>query len=72
MPQYEVGHLDRMARIAEVLAEHPGIVLAGAAYGGVGIADCVRQADETASEVRAYLHRSARSGPNQPHEEVVR
>jgi oxygen-dependent protoporphyrinogen oxidase len=37
MPQYHVGHLDRVARIDAVVATHPGLALAGAAYTGVGI-----------------------------------
>jgi oxygen-dependent protoporphyrinogen oxidase len=37
MPQYHVGHVDRIARIDAALAGHPGLALAGAAYRGVGI-----------------------------------
>ena len=37
MPQYHVGHVDRVARIDAALAEHSGLALAGAAYRGVGI-----------------------------------
>jgi protoporphyrinogen/coproporphyrinogen III oxidase len=55
MPQYDVGHLDRVARIEEALEETPGMFVVGSPYRGVGIADCVRQAGETASVVRAYL-----------------
>ncbi|MHB8631994.1 MAG: protoporphyrinogen oxidase, partial [Candidatus Limnocylindria bacterium] len=43
MPQYTVGHLGRVAAIEAALAEHPAIVLTGAAYGGAGIADCIAQ-----------------------------
>jgi oxygen-dependent protoporphyrinogen oxidase len=55
MPQYELGHLDRLARIEAALPPGTGLFLAGSAYRGVGIADCVRQADEVAERVRAYL-----------------
>ncbi len=55
MPQYEVGHLDRVDRIDASLARTPGVFLTGSAYRGVGIADVVRQAGETADRVRAYL-----------------
>jgi oxygen-dependent protoporphyrinogen oxidase len=37
MPQYHVGHVDRVARIDAVVAAYPGLALAGAAYRGVGI-----------------------------------
>jgi oxygen-dependent protoporphyrinogen oxidase len=49
MPQYEVGHLDRVRRIRAALP--PGIVVTGSAYGGVGIPDCIRQANETAAAI---------------------
>jgi oxygen-dependent protoporphyrinogen oxidase len=54
-PQYEVGHLDRVARIEKALASHAGLVAAGAAYRGIGIADCIRQGQEAAARVVASL-----------------
>jgi protoporphyrinogen/coproporphyrinogen III oxidase len=53
MPQYEVGHLERVARIRAALP--PGIFVAGQAYDGVGIPDCVRSANEAAATASAYL-----------------
>ncbi len=53
MPQYGVGHLERVAAIAGSLP--PGIFVVGNAYGGVGVADTVRGANETAERVRAHL-----------------
>jgi oxygen-dependent protoporphyrinogen oxidase len=55
MPQYEVGHLDRLARIDRALDASPGVFLTGSAYRGVGIADVVHQANETAERVLAFL-----------------
>jgi oxygen-dependent protoporphyrinogen oxidase len=43
IPQYEVGHLARMDAIATALRSHPRLLLAGSAYRGPGIADCVRE-----------------------------
>lgn len=37
MPQYHVGHADRVDRIESAVARHPGLALAGSAYRGVGI-----------------------------------
>ncbi|GCD91383.1 protoporphyrinogen oxidase [Nocardioides sp. LS1] len=37
LPQYAVGHLDRVARIRLAVAEVPGLAVCGAAYDGVGI-----------------------------------
>lgn len=44
IPQYEVGHLARMARIDQHLAELPGLHLAGNPYRGVSVLDAVKQA----------------------------
>jgi len=55
MPQYEVGHLERVARIEAALGGSPGIFVTGSAFRGVGIADCVRQGREAAGSVIAYL-----------------
>ena len=41
MPQYHVGHLDRVARIESLLKNTPGLYLAGSAYTGVGIPDSI-------------------------------
>lgn len=41
MPQYHVGHLDRVRRIDERVSEHSGLEIAGNAYTGVGIPDSI-------------------------------
>ena len=41
LPQYTVGHLDRVARIQASLAAQPGLAACGAAYAGVGIPACI-------------------------------
>jgi oxygen-dependent protoporphyrinogen oxidase len=56
MPQYAVGHLDRVAAIDQRVAALPGLVLAGAAYRGVGIPDCVRSGEAAADAVAERLH----------------
>jgi oxygen-dependent protoporphyrinogen oxidase len=56
MPQYEVGHVERVEAAERALAEEaPGVVLAGAGYRGVGIADCVRQGREAAARALEHL-----------------
>jgi len=59
MPQYEVGHLDRVAAIEQALP--PGTFLVGQAYRGPGIADCVRGANEVGEAVRSHLARRLQS-----------
>lgn len=49
MPQYAVGHLERVEGIERRVAAVPGLAIAGAAFRGVGIPDCVRSG-ETAAE----------------------
>jgi oxygen-dependent protoporphyrinogen oxidase len=48
MPQYHVGHEARATAIEQAVARHPGLELAGGAYRGVGIADCVRSGEAAA------------------------
>ncbi|MGH2554142.1 MAG: protoporphyrinogen oxidase [Actinomycetota bacterium] len=59
MPQYEVGHLERVASIEEALLDAPGIFLAGSAYRGVGIPDCIGQGREASQRVRQFLDRAS-------------
>jgi oxygen-dependent protoporphyrinogen oxidase len=51
MPQYAVGHLGRVGAIERRLEAWPGLQLAGAAYRGVGIPDCLRGGEAAADAV---------------------
>ncbi len=51
MPQYLVGHARRMERIESLLEKHPGLALAGNAYGGVGLPDCVHSGEQAAERI---------------------
>jgi oxygen-dependent protoporphyrinogen oxidase len=51
MPQYVVRHLARVAEIEERVRRHPGLALAGAAYRGIGIPDCIRSGEAAADRV---------------------
>jgi len=55
MPQYQVGHLDRMVRVAEFLEKSSGLYLTGNGYRGVGIPDCILDAERTAEAIAGYL-----------------
>jgi protoporphyrinogen/coproporphyrinogen III oxidase len=55
LPQYAPGHLDRVAAARAVLADRPGIGLAGAAYDGVGIPACVASGERAAEDVCKIL-----------------
>ncbi len=53
MAQYAVGHQERVERIAARVAELPGLRLAGNAYDGIGIPDCIRLGRKAAKELAA-------------------
>lgn len=51
MAQYAVGHQERMKRVKERMAGLPGLRLAGNAYDGIGIPDCIRTGRNAAKEL---------------------
>jgi protoporphyrinogen/coproporphyrinogen III oxidase len=55
LPQYTVGHLDRVASIRAAVESQPGLAICGAAYDGVGIPACVATAQAAVSQVMAFL-----------------
>jgi oxygen-dependent protoporphyrinogen oxidase len=57
MPQYNVGHLERVTRLEEEAGRHATLALAGAAYRGVGIPDCVRSGEAAGERLVTALAR---------------
>jgi protoporphyrinogen/coproporphyrinogen III oxidase len=57
LPQYTVGHLDRVARIQASLATQPRLAGCGAAYAGVGIPACIATARAAVDQVVAELQK---------------
>jgi oxygen-dependent protoporphyrinogen oxidase len=55
MPQYHVGHDARVQRIENALRRFSTLTLAGSAYHGVGISDCVRTGEEAADKIVGHL-----------------
>ena len=53
MAQYTVGHPARVAELEERVAAIPGLYLAGNAYHGIGIPDCVRMGKQAAEQILA-------------------
>ena len=51
MPKYTVGHLDRIAVLDRLLAKHAGLQLIGCSYKGIGIGDCVHEAQIAAERI---------------------
>ena len=59
LPQYTVGHLDRVRRIRAGIATQPGLAVCGAAYEGIGIPACIASARLAADQVVGYLRARA-------------
>ncbi|HEU5033644.1 MAG TPA: protoporphyrinogen oxidase [Mycobacteriales bacterium] len=55
LPQYAVGHLDRVRRIRDAVSAVPGLAVCGATYEGVGIPACIRTGQHAAAQVRARI-----------------
>ena len=56
MPQYEVGHLERLKQIKEKMDKQlPGIYLAGASYHGIGMPDCINQGIDAMNQVIQFI-----------------
>lgn len=51
MPKYTVGHLERISLVDRMLATHPGLHLIGCSYKGIGIGDCVHEAQIAAEKI---------------------
>jgi protoporphyrinogen/coproporphyrinogen III oxidase len=51
LPQYAVGHIDRVRRVREAVAAQPGLAVCGAAYDGVGVPACIRSGQLAATNL---------------------
>lgn len=67
MPQYNLGHPERMDRVRARLEQLPGLLLAGAGYEGIGIPDCIHSGQRAAEAVGDQLEarRQAETGVEQ-------
>jgi oxygen-dependent protoporphyrinogen oxidase len=52
IPQYGVGHIDRLARIDSRLDRHRGLMVAGNSYRGVAMNSCIVEASQLASRLK--------------------
>jgi oxygen-dependent protoporphyrinogen oxidase len=55
MPQYIIGHPDRLEAIDQIIDETRGLFLTGAGYRGIGIPDCINQARQAAVQAWQLL-----------------
>ena len=54
-PQYEVGHLQRVATIDRQLASIPGLFVTGSGFRAIGIPDCIADGRDTATKAAAFI-----------------
>ncbi len=57
-PQYDVGHLERVAAMEQLAAAIPGLYLTGSAFRGIGIPDCIKSAMNTVDQILAHFEQS--------------
>jgi oxygen-dependent protoporphyrinogen oxidase len=55
IPQYVIGHIDRVARIEAAAARQPGLFITGNAYHGVAMGDCAEQGEIVAARVASFV-----------------
>lgn len=55
MPQYNLGHPQKLAKIAEFVENYPGLVLAGSGYRGIGIPDCIHSGEQAVDNLLSQL-----------------
>ncbi len=53
IPQYTIGHLEKLRKLDEILGRFPGFVLSGNAYRGIGINDCIEESKRLAGEINS-------------------
>ena len=58
VPQLTVGHLDRMAAIDERLDRLPGVFVSAAGFRGVGIPDCISDAQAVARTASLWIRQT--------------
>lgn len=59
IPQYVIGHGERLDQLDGRMSHHPGLFLTGNAYRGIGVNDCTRNAQTVAARVLQFLKDSA-------------
>jgi oxygen-dependent protoporphyrinogen oxidase len=56
MPQYNLGHPEKLKQIDSALEKYPGLALAGNGYRGIGIPDCIRSGELAVDRVSKFAH----------------
>jgi protoporphyrinogen/coproporphyrinogen III oxidase len=59
MAQYEIGHLERVAVMEKILAEMPGLYIAGNSFYGIGVPDCIKSARLAVEKITSSASQAA-------------
>jgi protoporphyrinogen/coproporphyrinogen III oxidase len=60
IPQYHLGHLDRMDKLAQFEASHPGLFLTGNYRGGISVGDCIINSEKNAERIKQFIGKDKR------------
>ncbi len=55
IPQYEIGHLDRLATVEKELQKSQGLYVSANFIGGVALGDCIKRSLQEATKIEAFL-----------------
>lgn len=69
MPQYNLGHPERLQRIDSALQHYPDLALAGNGYRGIGIPDCIHSGELAVERILKFIHANEVGKQNQPVEQ---
>jgi len=64
MPQYNLGHPERLRRIDDALQHHPDLALAGNGYRGIGIPDCIHSGELAVERIFKFIHANVEHATN--------
>lgn len=67
MPQYNLGHPEKLKKLEAALEKYPSLALAGNGYRGIGIPDCIRSGEEAVEKVARGLSRISAMLGSAPH-----
>jgi len=62
MPQYNLGHPEKLAQIDAAIEKHPGLALAGNGYRGIGIPDCIHSGELAVEKILEHVSLRATNG----------
>jgi oxygen-dependent protoporphyrinogen oxidase len=66
LPQYRPGHQQQIDAVRTILADFPGLALAGNAYMGIGIPHCIESGQQAAEQISRFINETSSNAVNRP------